>query len=113
MGDTNPFTTKQCLVSIWVHENGQMYDEIANFALHFNKAAPTEANLRKLEKETFVTGSVLKCDTQWKTTEICGCQCSFGGVGSLLAQKIHEEMIYRIPDSKKLHAIFGEQGRLS
>jgi hypothetical protein len=32
---------------------------MGKFALHFNKAVLTEANLCKLQKETFLTGSVL------------------------------------------------------
>jgi hypothetical protein len=36
-----------------------MHDKIrANFALHFNKAALTEANLLRLEKKMFLTSSV-------------------------------------------------------
>jgi hypothetical protein len=48
---------------MWVHErgqSGQRCDKIrANFALRFDKAAPTEANLCKLENKTFLTSSAL------------------------------------------------------
>jgi hypothetical protein len=57
MVDSNPFTIAECLVSIWVYEKGQSGQRY--FLLHFNKAAPTEANLCKLEKETFLIGFVL------------------------------------------------------
>jgi hypothetical protein len=47
---------------VWVHkkgQSGQRYDKItANFDLCFNKAALTKANLWKLGKWTFLTGSV-------------------------------------------------------
>jgi hypothetical protein len=50
---------------MWVHKkgrSGQSYDELrVNFALHFNKAAPTQANLHKLE-EKFLTSSVLDAE---------------------------------------------------
>jgi hypothetical protein len=53
--DTSPFTIKEHLiVSMWVHEkgqSGQRHDELrVHFALQFNKAALTEANIHKLEK---------------------------------------------------------------
>ena len=64
MADTSKYTIEQRLiVSVWVHEKertGESYEEIReNLFLRFNKAAPSEANLRKLEKKTFSTGSVL------------------------------------------------------
>jgi hypothetical protein len=49
----------------------------------------------------------------WKTTEICGCGCLFGGVSSSITQKIHKEIICRIPVSKNLYETFDEEGRLS
>jgi hypothetical protein len=35
-----------------------------------------------------------------------------GGVSSSIAQKIHEEMICIIPDSKNLHVMFDKEGRV-
>lgn len=47
--DTCPFTIEGHPMSMSVHDkgqSGQTYGEIrAKFALHFNKAAPTETNL--------------------------------------------------------------------
>jgi hypothetical protein len=40
------------------------------------------------------------------------CQCSLGGVSSSVAQKIHEETICKIPDSKNLHVTFDEEQML-
>ncbi|KAJ4441854.1 hypothetical protein ANN_11713 [Periplaneta americana] len=54
---------KRLIVSVWVHEKERIcetYEEIReNFFHRFNKAAPSEAYLRKLEKKTFSTDSVL------------------------------------------------------
>lgn len=60
-----------------------------NFALCLNKAAQTEANLCKLEKivtNCFCGG----CETQWKSKEIRGYQCSFVVFVFYIAQEIHE-----------------------
>jgi hypothetical protein len=51
------------VVGMWIHKKGQSgcrYDEIrVKFALCFNISSPTEANLCKLEKEMFLTSSLL------------------------------------------------------
>ena len=51
MADTSKYTIEKCLfVSVWVHEKetGKMYEGIReNFFLRFNKAAPSEANLKR------------------------------------------------------------------
>ncbi|PSN52419.1 hypothetical protein C0J52_03164 [Blattella germanica] len=65
VADTSKYTIEERLiVSVWVHEkerSGETYEKIRdNFFLRFNKAAPSEVNLRKLEKKTFSTGSVLE-----------------------------------------------------
>jgi hypothetical protein len=51
---------------------------------------------------------------KWKTAEMCGygCQCSFGGVGSSIAQKINEEVVCKVPDFKKHNVTFDEERRL-
>jgi hypothetical protein len=56
MVDKSPFIIKECLiVRVWDLEkrwSGQKYNEIrVNFALHFNKAAPTEANYANQTKK--------------------------------------------------------------
>jgi hypothetical protein len=70
--DTGPFIIVQHLiVSVCVHEKGQsdqMYDKTkANSALYFNKAAPTETSLHKLEEMKWkmqMPMSVLICRSQ-------------------------------------------------
>lgn len=62
----------------------------ANFPLCFNTAAPTEAGLYKLEKNRFLSGCVLNVngsERPQKSVDVC----SFGGVSSLVLQKVHEE----------------------
>jgi hypothetical protein len=51
----------------------------------------------------------MRCNIEWKTTEINVCQCSFGGVTYLISQEIHAEMNYKIPDSKNLHVTCNEK----
>ncbi|PSN54344.1 hypothetical protein C0J52_16037 [Blattella germanica] len=50
------YDEERFIVSVWVHEkerSGETYEEIReNFFLRLNKAAPSEANLRKLEKKS-------------------------------------------------------------
>ncbi|KAJ4426074.1 hypothetical protein ANN_26883 [Periplaneta americana] len=78
MADASIYTIEERLIdNVCVHEKqrtGEMYEEIReNFFLRFNKAAPSEANLRKLRKKTFSTaGSVLdaKCSARYKK-KIC------------------------------------------
>jgi hypothetical protein len=66
---------------VWVHkkrQSGQIFDEIrVNFALRFNKAAPPEANLCKLEKKSIRNQFSVRCKTKWRTTEICRCRCQY------------------------------------
>lgn len=84
---------KQLIVSMWVHEKGQngvRCDKIrVNFALHLNKAAPTKANLCKLERQAVLTGSVLhlKCS---------GWPQKYADVSACL-----EESVLQLP--KKIH----------
>ena len=52
MTDTSKYTIEErIIVTVWVHERertGDTYEEIReNFFLHFNKAAPSEANLQE------------------------------------------------------------------
>jgi hypothetical protein len=52
-----------CCQCVWIYkkvQSGQMYGKIrANFALCVNRAAPTESTFHKLEKEIFLTSSML------------------------------------------------------
>ena len=62
--DTSPFTIEERLVvCVWVHEKqktSKTYADIRqDFLNRFGKEAPTEANLRIMERKTFQTGSVL------------------------------------------------------
>ncbi|PSN35328.1 hypothetical protein C0J52_17146 [Blattella germanica] len=77
MADTSKYTIKErIIISVWVHEkerSGETYEEIReNFFLRFNKAAPSEANLRKLEKKTFSTGSILDTKRSGRPKKYCG-----------------------------------------
>jgi len=49
------------------------------------KETPTKVNLHKLE-EKLSNWFCVRCDTKWHATEICRCQCPFGGIRSSVYQ---------------------------
>jgi hypothetical protein len=48
----------------------------------------------------------------WKVVEENKSSSSFGGISSLIAQKTHEETIYRIPYYKSLHVMCDKEESL-
>jgi hypothetical protein len=99
MADTSPLTTEECLVmSVWFHKKGQSGQIFPCILIKQQQLRLIYVNWRKNIPNQF------RCKTKQKTTEICRCGslCPFGGVSSLIAQKIHKEIICRISDPKNL-----------
>jgi hypothetical protein len=97
------------IVNVWFQkkgQSGQRYRKIrVNFALHFNKAALTEAKLCKPEKKV----PTQFCDPRkikWKTTDMWVSVHIWR-----ITQKIHKAMLCRIPDSKNLHVTSDKKRR--
>ncbi|PSN29715.1 hypothetical protein C0J52_27452 [Blattella germanica] len=88
MANTSKYTIEEHLIiSVWVHEkerSGETYEEIReNFIHRFNKAAPSEANLRKLERGLYQqTGSVLDTKRSRRPKNIAAMIPEIGFTGS-------------------------------
>ena len=75
MAGTRNYTIGQRLVSVWVHEIDKLPNRRKKIRkrlfLRFNKAALNEANLRKLEKKSFSTGSILNEKHRGRARKYC------------------------------------------
>ncbi|PSN54575.1 Eukaryotic translation initiation factor 3 subunit I [Blattella germanica] len=120
MADTSKYTIEERLIiSVWVHEkerSGETYEEIReNFFIRFNKAAPSEANLRKLEKQTFSTGSVLDTKHSGRPKNIAAMaitQIKYNREGDLLfsSAKDHVPNVWYSLNGERLGTFEGHQG---
>jgi hypothetical protein len=75
----------------------------ANFACIWNRQLLLSLIYVNLEKKkSYPKWFHVRCETQWKTSELCGCQCSFGETSSSISRRSHQPTICRVSFWKDL-----------